>query len=198
LSEAVPGDDTEYRITVTNNGPDDVFGAVVSDLFDPELENVSWTCAATTPVPGDLSESDQYGAANTAGDALVASADGRHIYVIGTAGDSVVAFVRDAVPGVSFGSVAVLETELNTINDVSDSGPAVTGMDARLMSRCRPMAPHCTCCRRPQSSPSIASPTPPTRTSASCRSPDRSRRHADDTAATGAEQPESLCQWRRH
>ncbi len=131
-ANAIPGDATDYLIRVTNAGPDDVFGARVTDLFAPELESVSWTCAATTPVPGDLSEFDQVGAANTAGNALAASADGRHVYVVGTAADALFVFTRDAIPGLTFGAVAALETEVEGGNDPGDSGPAVTGLDAPI------------------------------------------------------------------
>ncbi len=52
-----------YTITATNNGPNDVVGATVSDSFPPQLPNASWTCAAsgaascTASGSGDISES---------------------------------------------------------------------------------------------------------------------------------------------
>ena len=57
------GDPVAYTISVTNAGPDDAVGAVVSDVFPPELTNCSWTCVGTGggicsagPVAGDLSD----------------------------------------------------------------------------------------------------------------------------------------------
>ena len=44
---AVPGDDTTYTITATNNGPGDVSGATVTDLLTPPLSAVHWTCTAS-------------------------------------------------------------------------------------------------------------------------------------------------------
>lgn len=123
----VPGTYHEYVITVRNEGEDDAFGAQVSDPLPPEFENASWTCAATTPVPGDLSYLMQSGG-TTGGRALSVSGDGRHIYVISRDGKSVSAYDRVAVPGLGFGNVALLETELEGVNDAQDIGIAVSGL----------------------------------------------------------------------
>lgn len=123
----VPGTENEYLITIRNDGDDDAFAAQVSDLLPPEFENASWTCAATTPVPGDLSFLMQAGG-TTGGRALVASADGSHVYVASRGGKSVSAYARVAVPGLGFGNVALLETEIDGNNDASDIGIAVAGM----------------------------------------------------------------------
>lgn len=126
---AVPGDDTDYVITVTNdNTGDDVFGARVTDAFPDALENVSWTCEATTPIPGDLGEFNSTLIGNAPGNALAVSADGRHVYVANTSGQAVHAFQRDNVPGGSFGTVAVLEVETHNVNDPQDGGSTVTDM----------------------------------------------------------------------
>ncbi|MBB5207154.1 beta-propeller fold lactonase family protein [Chiayiivirga flava] len=127
-SSVTPGGSTEYSITVTNDGPDDVFGARVQDSFPPQLDNVSWTCRATTPVPGNLEFLALAGSAGTAGHAAVMSADGRHVYEIGSSENRVFVFNRNQVPGLGFGAVAQIETETDGINDVSDSGATVTGM----------------------------------------------------------------------
>jgi uncharacterized repeat protein (TIGR01451 family) len=127
-TQAAPGTETEYLITVRNKGPDDVFGARVRDSFAPELENVSWSCEATTPVPGNLEYRTQVGTAATGGHALAISADGRHAYVVGTDVNSLFVFTRDNVPGTTFGQMAALETEINGVNDPLDPGPAVTHM----------------------------------------------------------------------
>jgi len=47
LSAILPGQALTYYITVGNDGPVDVTGAPVTDIFPPELLGVSWTCAAT-------------------------------------------------------------------------------------------------------------------------------------------------------
>ena len=125
---ATPGAANDYVITVRNFGPDDVFGARVSDIFPPELQNVSWTCEAATPVPGDLAFVEIQGQAGQGGRALAASSDGRHVYVVASDVDSLFVFSRDNVPGATFGRVAALETETHGVNDPQDPGPTVTGM----------------------------------------------------------------------
>src|SRR5690606_34809314 len=117
---------------VQNAGPDDIFGLRVVDTLPAELEAASWTCQATTPVPGDLEPVDQVGAANTAGGALVVSADGRHAYQVATGTASLYAYDRNNVPGNGFGNVASLETETEGNNDISDPGAAVSGMHAPI------------------------------------------------------------------
>jgi uncharacterized repeat protein (TIGR01451 family) len=123
----VPGTEHEYVITVSNDGKDDAFGARVIDRLPPEFESATWSCAATTPVPGDLSYFDQQGG-STGGQALVSSADGRHVYVISRGGKSVSTYDRVAVPGLNFGKVSPLETEVEGVNDPQDIGTAVTGL----------------------------------------------------------------------
>ena len=46
-TDAVPGQTVTYTIVVTNAGPDDAVGAIVSDLPPAELGSVSWTCSAS-------------------------------------------------------------------------------------------------------------------------------------------------------
>ncbi len=47
VAVAIPGQPLTYLITVGNDGPDDAAGALVTDMFPAELNNVSWTCAAS-------------------------------------------------------------------------------------------------------------------------------------------------------
>jgi len=124
-----PGQQVDYIIRVDNEGPDDVFGARVADDFPDVIDSLTWSCQATTPIPGDLGFRLLAGAVDTAGDALVTSADGRHVYVAGNSGDSLFAYSRTNTPGTNFGDVVLLETEINGINDGGDSGPAVVGMN---------------------------------------------------------------------
>ncbi|HEX9736051.1 MAG TPA: hypothetical protein VGG06_29155 [Thermoanaerobaculia bacterium] len=46
-TEAVPGTQVTYTVTVTNAGPSNVTGATVSDLLPAQLTAASWTCAGT-------------------------------------------------------------------------------------------------------------------------------------------------------
>ncbi len=41
------GETIQYEIVVSNDGPDDVKGATVTDDFSPELTNVNWTASVT-------------------------------------------------------------------------------------------------------------------------------------------------------
>lgn len=50
---AVPGEDIRYTITVENLGPSDVIGAVIDDVFPPELSNVSYSSVATGSASGN-------------------------------------------------------------------------------------------------------------------------------------------------
>lgn len=123
----VPGTELEYTITVRNDGLDDAFGVRVRDVLPPELGNAAWTCAATTPVPGDLAFLARAGG-TLGGQAVVASADGRHLYAISRDGKSVSAYDRVAVPGLGFGNVVPLETEFDGVNDPQDVGVTVSGL----------------------------------------------------------------------
>ena len=127
-----PGQQVDYLIRIDNEGPDDVFGARVADNFPDVIDSLTWSCRATTPIPGDLGFRLLAGAVDTAGDALVASTDGRHVYVVGNSADSLFAYSRTNTPGTNFGDVVLLETEINGINDGGDSGPAVSGMNGPI------------------------------------------------------------------
>ena len=131
---AVPGTENEYVIRVANHGPSDVFGARVTDLFPPKLEDVSWTCSAITPIPGDLSSATTAGPGGSAGAALVTTNDGRHVYqLVSVSGvPTLLAYTRNNVPGLHFGELTELETETNGVNDPGDSGTTVTGMEAPI------------------------------------------------------------------
>jgi len=126
-NRVVPGKPNDYLVTVRNAGSDDVFGARIADVLPPEFESSAWTCAATTPVPGDLKFLMQEGGSN-GGRAIVASPDGRQVYVASSTGKSVSAYDRVAVPGLGFGNVALLETESDGVNDAQDIGTVVTGL----------------------------------------------------------------------
>ena len=44
---SLPGGSTNYVVTVSNDGPESVDGAVVTSQFSPHITNVRWTCVAT-------------------------------------------------------------------------------------------------------------------------------------------------------
>lgn len=129
--EAAPGTEVEYIITLENTGPDDVFGATVTDTFPSELQDVSWTCEATTPVPGDLNLLDKDATdipAMDGGRAVTHSDDGRQVYVASYNDNAIYVYDRNNVPGAGFGRVVLQETERNGIDDAQDPGAAVSGM----------------------------------------------------------------------
>src|SRR5690606_13532403 len=75
LSVAHPGTPHSYDITIVNHGPDDALGVEVEDLLPAELQDISWTCSADSPVPGDLTVS-RTGASNNTPTAGPASLPG--------------------------------------------------------------------------------------------------------------------------
>ncbi|MCG6118525.1 MAG: beta-propeller fold lactonase family protein [Aquimonas sp.] len=125
---AVPGQRLQYTLEVQNRGRDDVFGARVIDRLPAELEDISWSCSATTPIPGDLAVQGSAAVPGARPDAVLMSLDGRHAYMALGAGNSVQALVRNAVPGQGFGNLTVIETETNGQNDPQDPGATVSGL----------------------------------------------------------------------
>lgn len=151
LTEAHPGTAHTYAISVANEGPDDAYDVHVTDVMPSALQNVQWTCAAISPVPGDLTQylgqdsSDplMVAPAGRPGQALTLSADGRHVYVIGRNIDDVAtvfAYSRHATPGLGYGSIDLgpVDTEVDGVNDPSDSGAAVSGMGTPIDLALRP------------------------------------------------------------
>ncbi len=142
LTVAHPGSEHTYSITVVNDGPDDAYDVHVEDVMPSMLQNVNWTCSASSPVPGDLSALQlTVDPTPSPADALATSRDGRHIYVIGkvknASNDMIPAihvYARNATPGLGFGAVGAvaIDTEINGVDDSSDTGSVVTSMDAPI------------------------------------------------------------------
>jgi uncharacterized repeat protein (TIGR01451 family) len=61
LTTVFPGDTFTYTITVANSGPADVFGATVTDTFDPLFTSVTWTCTASNGTCGAANGSGDIG-----------------------------------------------------------------------------------------------------------------------------------------
>ena len=53
---ATPGESVTYIVTVTNNGPIDVAGATVSDLFPSDLTNITYSSVSTGTVTGNTTD----------------------------------------------------------------------------------------------------------------------------------------------
>lgn len=128
LATAIPGQRLQYTLEVQNAGPDDVFGARVLDLMPAELEEVSWSCSATTPIPGDLSMQGSAGVAGARPSAVLMGPEGRHVYMALGPANALQVLSRNAVPGQGFGTLAVIETETNGQNDPQDAGGTVAGL----------------------------------------------------------------------
>lgn len=130
-----PGTDHTYSIKISNQGPDDAYDVNIEDVMPTVLQNVKWTCSATSPVPGDLSPLQASVDPKPApGEALTITRDGRHIYVLGKSLDNtpvLYAYNRNATPGLDFGKVdaRAIDREENGVDDSSDTGSAVVGMD---------------------------------------------------------------------
>lgn len=129
-----PGEEIEYVITVENDGPDNVFGASVTDTFPPEITDVAWSCEATTPVPGDLSFQRMHSPTESGARSAITSPDGRQIYVIAAKDDSGRLFIydRDPTPGATFGRITLLDTEIEGVNNPGDTGSTVRGLHAPI------------------------------------------------------------------
>ncbi len=136
LSVAHPGAPHQYTVSVLNHGPDDAYDVHVQDTMPAFLQNVNWTCAATSPVPGDLAPLQVVvGPTPAPGEVVSMSADGRSVYVIGRTGSgdpAIYVYARNATPGLGYGLIAAspLEVEVNGVDDPSDTGSAVAGMEA--------------------------------------------------------------------
>ena len=120
----VAGSQISYTIIVSNNGPSDVVGAIVTDAFPAaELSNVNWTCVAAgagsfcTPAGmGDLGETVNIGAGGSV--TFMVTAD----LASGAVGDLVNTAMVTAPAGV---------TEVNP-GDESDTDATPIGEDADL------------------------------------------------------------------
>lgn len=151
LNQAHPGSAHTYAISVANEGPDDAYDVHVTDIMPGALQNVEWTCAAVSPVPGNLtaylgqdsSDPLMVNPAGRPGQALALSADGRHAYVVGRNVDDVAtifAYVRNATPGLGYGAIALdpIDTEVEGVDDASDTGAAVANMGHPIDLALRP------------------------------------------------------------
>lgn len=142
-----PGNEVQFVITVTNDGPDGV-PVVVEDIFEPYLDDIAWSCDATTPTPGDLTHNESLSRGLDSeldeGRDVLTSADGHHVYVLlaGRPGAedkekpaAIAVFERNIVPGPDFGALTLLETEVDGVDDPDDSGMRVEGLaGARAMA----------------------------------------------------------------
>jgi len=106
LTTANPGDPVTYLIDISNNGPNDVAGVTVTDIFPADLTGASWTCSAT-------------GGANCAG-----SGSGNIDEVVDLpAGSGLTFAVSGAFKASAAGSVSNTAT-VTVPNGVSDPNPA--------------------------------------------------------------------------
>ena len=94
---AIPGQELNYSIVVSNEGPDDSFLATVEDLFPPELTEISWTCSSAAPPRGTLTLLDTEIPGATAREVAL-SPDGRHLYLVRSPG-AVEVYARDTSTG---------------------------------------------------------------------------------------------------
>lgn len=125
---AIPGEEISYTITVINDGPSNVVGALIEDDLSAVFPGgATWTCVAEPSGTLDFLASYRDGAEQLPGpvtiDGLGAasgvafSPDGQHAYVTGVADDAVAVFAVDAATG----ALQFLEAELD--------GPPAVGLD---------------------------------------------------------------------
>ena len=133
LNVAHPGAAHQYEISVVNTGRDDAYDVHVRDAMPVALQDVQWTCSATSPVPGDIEVLGKAGDEGLPGRVLTLSDDGRHIYVLGAdqQGHPVLyVFSRNATPGLDYGKVDLepIDIEADGVDDLEDTGSVVSGM----------------------------------------------------------------------
>lgn len=136
--KAHPGTQHSYALTIHNAGPDDAYDIQVRDQMPAMLQDVRWTCSATSPVPGDLGplpDQTSVSPATRPGYQQAISADGRHVYVLGeniSGVPTVYAYARNATPGLGYGEIAPepIDIEVNDLDNPNDTGSAVAGMGA--------------------------------------------------------------------
>ncbi len=85
VTEVRPGDTLTYTITITNQGPSDVLGATVSDIFPSELTGVSFS---STVVSGTVSGNSASGTGNIADTVNMAAGSVLRYTVTATVADS--------------------------------------------------------------------------------------------------------------
>jgi uncharacterized repeat protein (TIGR01451 family) len=130
LITVTPGEPLTYTVQITNAGPDHVFGATVQDILPVQLEKASWTCDASTPIPGDLTyiESQIQNIDLEGAVAVVSSPDGRSVYVAASQNGTLLSYEREVVPNSQFGKLLLLEVEQDGVDDTSDTGGVVSGL----------------------------------------------------------------------
>ncbi len=106
---AVPGSEITYTITVKNEGPSNVVGALVhDDLTSIFPTGATWTCVAAPSgtltflgdyVEGEVLPGPQIVSGLLGAKAVAVSPDGEHVYATGLGGDSLAAFSLDATAG---------------------------------------------------------------------------------------------------
>ncbi|MEO8195215.1 MAG: beta-propeller fold lactonase family protein [Thermoanaerobaculia bacterium] len=106
---AVPGSEITYTITVRNDGPSNVVGALVhDDLTNIFPTGATWTCVAAPSgtltflgdyVEGEVLPGPQTVSGLVGAKAVAVSPDGEHVYATGLGGDSLAAFSLDGTAG---------------------------------------------------------------------------------------------------
>src|SRR5690606_27502846 len=104
----VVGGPVAYTVTVTNHGPEDVEGAVITQTLSGVAGAAAWTCAPAAGSSASCADASGTGPIATTGDlpvgqSLVFTVDG---ITAATAGTTVVTVVNVAPPGGQSDSVA--------------------------------------------------------------------------------------------
>ncbi len=107
LTQVSQGASLSYTIVVRNSGPSNAVGATVRDTFPSSLENIAWTCSAST---GSSCPTSGVGDINTTVDLLK---DGTATFIIS-------ANVKPTATGTISNSAIVLRP--NDVNDPNDPG----------------------------------------------------------------------------
>ena len=130
LSDAVPGTDVTYTISVTNLGPSDLVGASLVDDFPAELLDPEWSCAPSQALGFvEMEQNGVAGGGGLVGDfAIAASPDpdgpdgplagGSDVYVGSRKSQAIAHFHRD-----------VATAELTLVTSYADGAPGIDGLN---------------------------------------------------------------------
>ncbi len=130
-TDATPGEPIVYTVQVENDGPTDADGATVDTVLPAGLRNVTWTCSAVSPIPGDLTflEEDSWAGTTDGATGLAVGPDGKSVFVAAATANALAVFRRETTPGSDFNRLTYVDGEVDGQDDPSDPGTTADGLE---------------------------------------------------------------------